>query len=96
MARNFPRVSRSVASNPSVFGFDAVDLAGEAVGVGLAALVDERVAAPLARQVIPSLGGRPERAWWTARDVFTPTTPFRACHPIDQSILRRVQTALRE
>lgn len=59
MAHKVPsdEAPRATVRNPDLFGEDLVPLAWEAAGVGLAALVNDRVAAPIARQVVPGISG---------------------------------------
>ncbi len=40
-------------ANPDIFGEDMATLAEEAIGVGLAAVVTDRVTGPLAKQIVP-------------------------------------------
>jgi len=44
-------------ANPEVFGEDVGNLAYEALGIGLAAMVNDRVTMPLVKKLVPSLGG---------------------------------------
>lgn len=44
---------RQTVQNPDLFGEDLVPLAYEALGVGLAAYGNDKIVAPIARQVVP-------------------------------------------
>lgn len=56
MARKIESSPRQTVSNPDLFGEDLVPLAWEAVGIGLAAYGNDRIVAPVARQVLPVTG----------------------------------------
>lgn len=63
MARKVPSDNTSqlpTRSNPDLFGEDLVPLAWEAVGVGLAEFGNQKIAAPVARQLVPGLAGGTE------------------------------------
>jgi hypothetical protein len=61
MAR-FLKTKRTNPANPNVFGEDAESLAWKALGVGGTAWVNDSFAAPIVKQMVPSLSAQPMMA----------------------------------